>query len=148
MSTWESKVPLGSRYAPSICRGICREACSTLARGQAQPNAEATSLVWLSTLMGDCWGKSPCRKKFREDGTLSCPYAGFAGGGPAELLLLLFPFASKRSCLTGHLLALERCFLRLRHGFLHVPPRAASRFLTHSFTPSLTHLDTFRPHII
>ena len=84
VSTWESKVPNWSRYAPSICRGICREACSpTLARGRAQPNAEATLLVWLSTVMGDCRGKNPCRKNFRKDGALSCPYAGCAGGGHA-----------------------------------------------------------------
>ena len=54
-----------------------------------QTNAEATLLVWLSTLMGDCRGKSPCRKNFREDGTLSCPYAGFAGGGPASACLVV-----------------------------------------------------------
>ena len=54
-----------------------------LARGQAQPNAEATLFVWLNTRTGDCRGKSPCRKDFRKDGTPSCPYAGFAGGGPA-----------------------------------------------------------------
>ena len=62
------------------------------------PNAEATLLVWLSTLMGDCQGKSPCCKNFLHESKRSGPYAGFAGFGPASLML--FASAIKRSCLT------------------------------------------------
>ena len=84
MSTWESKMPHGLCFVLSICRGIRREACSpTLARGRALPDAEATLLVWLSGLSGDCQGKSPRCKNFREDGTVFCPHASFAGAGHA-----------------------------------------------------------------
>ena len=42
--------------------------------GKAQRKSDL--LVGLSTVMGDSRGKSPCRKNFNEDVTLSCPYAG------------------------------------------------------------------------
>ena len=130
-------MPHGSCYAPSICRGVCSEACSTtLAPGRAQPNAEATLRVWLGTLMGDCRGKSPCRQNFREDGTLCCPYASFVGRACLGVVL----------CVCKQTLMLNRAIywpwsvflgwgVRQRElQLLHVPPRAASRLLTHSPT--------------
>ena len=35
--------------------------------------------AWLSTLKGDLWGKSRAERSYREDGKLSCPYAGPPG---------------------------------------------------------------------
>ena len=86
-STWENRTSRVVQLISVEGSALKRARQHWHAAGQ-QPNAEAMLLVWLD-MMGGCLGTKSCHKNFREDGRLSCPYAGFAGVGPAVLLFFL-----------------------------------------------------------